>query len=152
MSLSSVVKDLRKFNAVRRMDEVIGEDRTRQLIISLNTWTQLYDEGIDSEGVRLSSIGGEYASSTMQRVDAIGNRKSSPSSVNLFDSGDFYKSFKAEPMGQGKVQLTADTRKPDNDLADRYGENLAGLTNENNKKVQEFVVGIVLDDLLRILL
>jgi hypothetical protein len=88
----------------------------------------------------------------MQRVDAIGNRKSSPSDVNLFDSGDFYKSFKAEPMGQGKVQLTADTRKPDNDLADRYGENLAGLTDENIEKVENYVAGIVLDDLLRILL
>ena len=128
---------------------VINEQDLEDLIIELNTQNQLFDQGQDSEGVRLEVIGGKYADSTIaqKQTDGLPFDK-----VTLFDTGAFYDSFEIVYKNESIV-IEADTIKKDDDLRDRWGDNIIGLNKENIEKVIFFIrplfVEFVLDYLLQ---
>ena len=110
---------------------VLGLTETRELVVSLNTgegtqFGQLWT-GIDSEGRDLASIGGGYSPIT----EFIKMRNGQPiDRVTLYDTGEFYQTFKARPV-DGGLLIEADTMKEGEDLQARWGDKLLGLTVEN---------------------
>lgn len=104
----------------------------QELVIELNTQNQLFEKGIDSEGVSLDSIGGGYAPATV----FIKTNERTPSQpvdrITLKDTGEFYESFRVLPQSDG-ILITAETLKDGKDLQIRWGADILGLTEESKK-------------------
>ena len=106
-------------------DEVLDE------VVRLNTDEQLF-QGIDSEGTPLQDIGGKYSDNTV----ALKQLKGQPTDrVTLFDEGDFYDSFFATAEADG-IEIMANYLKSGVDLRDRWGDELAGLTDESIEELK----------------
>lgn len=94
-------------------------------LIDINTDEQLYEKGIDSLGQSLQ----EYTAFTKQ----IKRQKGQPTDrTTLKDTGDFYDAFKLDsktfPFG-----VTSTDPKTE-ELEFKYGEEIFGLTEENEKE------------------
>ena len=128
-----------------RIVNIILSDRDVQdFIINLNTEGQLF-KGIDSLGVSLDSIGGDYAASTKARK----GRKGQPTDrVTLKDSGDFYKTFDIDVFAKG-FTIEADTIKSGQDLEGRWGDKLVGLTKENKILLVQKLKRLISNAILR---
>lgn len=101
-------------------------------IIRLNTEEQLFNKGIDSEGVSL----GTYSPFTVEQK----KKKGEPTDrITLKDTGDFYKSFRVS-VNRVSITIDADPIKDDNNLFDDFGEEILGLTDESKKKLEEMAV------------
>ena len=57
----------------------------------------------------------------------------------LFQEGDFYESFSVDVFAGG-FEIVADTVKESQDLRDRWGENLLGLTAESIEDLQVLTI------------
>lgn len=117
-------------------------------IIYLNTQKQLFEKGVNSEGVNLESIGGIYSFETVK----IKNEKGQPTDrVTLKDTGDFYESFRVFFNASGLV-ISADTLKDTDDLIKRWGQEILGLNNESlillREKAKEILIPYVKKKLL----
>ena len=114
------------------------------LIIELNTRKQLYDKGIDSLGDNI----GSYSAKTKQIKAEKGQITDH---VTLFDTGEFYKSFRIFFNGTDFV-ISADTIKDTDDLIYKYGEEILGLTKESlsllREKAKEIIIPYVRKKLL----
>ena len=98
----------------------VMDRETQWEIIRLNTHDQLFDEGIKSDGTSLP----EYSPTSV-------NVYGKPSGhIRLKDTGKFYQSFLVKVNATG-FDIVADTLKDDTDLAERYGIDILGLTEEN---------------------
>lgn len=109
------------------------------LIIELNTRKQLFDKGIDSLGDNI----GSYSAKTKQIKAAKGQITDH---VTLFDTGDFYESFRVFFNGSDFI-ISADTIKDTDDLIFKYGSEILGLTNESlsllREKAKEIIIPYV---------
>ena len=154
------------FNQIKRMvnranripDKFITEifkDKDLQDDIANLNREQMYEDGVDSKGSPL----GEYSPRTIQIKTEKGQRTDH---ITLKDTGEFYDSIKvkSEP---GQIVISADTIKEagqdslartaaggflgstgeDVDLANIYGIDILGLTDENLSKIQGFVIPIL---------
>lgn len=101
-------------------------------IIYLNTEEQLY-KGKDATNKDLEDIGGGYSAFTIAYKQAFGQPTDR---VTLKDTGAFYKSFEVE-VETDKLIIDAYYLKEGEDLRERWGENLAGLTSESKAKLIE---------------
>ena len=124
------------------MSEIWKDKVLQNTIIQLNTKAQLFGRGIDSLGETL----GDYSAAS---VEFFGKREGH---IQLFDEGDFYKSFKIIPLGED-ADIYADTIKiQDNgkriDLTDRFGIEIIGLTNES-KQILKDIMSSILQEKLR---
>lgn len=109
------------------MLELSKDKEFAQLIVDLNTQSQLYDEGINWKGQKLSDIGGEYAPYTIEQKE----KKGQPTDrITLNDTGDFYDSFRVTFIG-GDFLITANPYKGDTNLFKEWGLEIVGLTDEN---------------------
>lgn len=111
--------------------KAVEDSETEALIVDLNTRGQL-GRFINSEGVRLSDIGGEYALIT-QFEKGLG-----PTEVNLNDTGDYWNSYQVNAV-KGGYEITSDPIKDGDNLENRYGDNLEGLTTENKKNAEGII-------------
>lgn len=120
----------------------LSEDKSfTDLIIELNTRKQLFDKGIDSTGRQLSDIGGNYSPYTLQlHPEKIEDK------ITLFDTGDFYESFRVF-YSSGNFVISADTIKDTSNLIEDWGVNILGLTNESlsllREKAKEIIIPYV---------
>ena len=64
------------------INQILSNKSFQEFIIDLNTRDQLFDKGINSLGVKLSDIGGDYAGLTLELSAAKGRPKKSASSIN----------------------------------------------------------------------
>ena len=114
---------------------VFSEDYVKQYIILQNTRGQLF-KGVDAEDVLLESIGGDYTAYTIDLKD----RKNQPTDrVTLKDTGDFYKSFSVD-VDASSFTIEANYIKGGQDLRDRWGDSLAGLTDDSKTLLAKFVL------------
>ena len=105
----------------------------KRLIIEMNTQDQLYAKGIDSKGVSLKAIGGDYAYVTKD-IKSYFNQPIDR--ITLKDTGEFYESFNVK-VTSSEVIIEADTMK-DEDLRVRWGNDILGLTDENLQRLIDF--------------
>lgn len=123
----------------------VVDRETQWEIIRLNTIDQLFDEGIKSDGSYLP----DYSKTS---VEVYGKRGGH---IQLKESGTFYRSFVVKVDSNG-LAIIADTVKgagADNDLAQRYGIDILGLTEENQvlitKLLLEKYIKYIEDELLQ---
>jgi hypothetical protein len=113
----------------------LADDKSfTDLIIDLNTRKQLFDKGIDSTGRLLSDIGGDYSANTIEGTNQYEGKKQKGlpyDHITLYDTGDFYKSFKVFLDSNGMLTISADTIKDTTNLINDWGENILGLTEES---------------------
>jgi hypothetical protein len=108
------------------------------LIIHLNTEKQLF-EGVNSLNIELSTIGGGYSPTTIRIKESKGQPTDK---VTLKDTSDFYKSFEVS-ISQGDLIIEADTIKAGQDLQERWGDDLLGLTEASKDELIEFLIPIL---------
>ena len=121
---------LKKFISLekRAFRLVFNTSEVKKKIIYLNTIEQLFEKGIDSEGLTLEPF---YSQSTILYKKKKGQRFDH---VTLKDTGVFYKSF-AIFVSDDYFLIDADPDKGDNDLLDIYGEDVLGLTEESKTEI-----------------
>lgn len=118
----------------------------QRLIIELNTkgqpTSQLFELNVDSEGLLLSQIGGDYADFTLFEAERLGRPKKDKQSINLHDTGKYYDSFRISipSLSADYVDIIHDTSTDDGDLADDWGPDLAGLIQFNADIVADFAL------------
>ena len=114
----------------------IFSDNTLQVqILDLNTESQLYDQGINSEGDQI----GEYSMMTKaywKPLAASEGRDGRTDHITLKDTGEFYASFRFINDSDGFI-ISANTLKEDgNDLAVIYGSTILGLSSESMAEIR----------------
>ncbi|MGL5979410.1 MAG: hypothetical protein ACRCZY_00745 [Phocaeicola sp.] len=103
-------------------------------IVEMNIQDQLYDKGINKDGVKLSDAN-PYKPMTVR----IKIEKNQPvDRVTLRDEGDFHNSFYLEYTEEG-FEIKASDYKSD-DLANKYGKEIFGLTDESFKEFNEIYI------------
>lgn len=134
---------------------VFSQEHIQLFAIELNTgspnnneYGQLFLHGVDSKGVELSRIGGEYAPVTkdLKRFDGLPFDH-----VTLYQDGDFYRSWEFIQKNDSFV-LRANTIKEGEDLQERWGSDIIGLTNESIQELANEVLPEVIDYILSTLL
>lgn len=135
--IATFLKNAAKVNAQSLLIDVLKQEEVQALIVELNTFGQLFDEGVDGEGRKLSDIRQPYAFSTTQRK----RRQGLPTDrVTLFETGKFYESFFVNILENGDIEINATTEFAANyDIRDSYGEELLGLTEESLSKIVDFI-------------
>ena len=133
-----VARSLNQDTAVKAFDN----ESTTNMVVELNTEGQLFELGQDESGALLENIGGDYATKTKlykrqqgQPIDR----------VTLKDTGEFYRSFRAEVQYNGDIIITANTIKEGEDLQQRWGKGILGLNKQSKEKLQNEIR----DDIIR---
>ena len=101
-------------------------------IIKLNTIDQLFDKGIDS----LNKTLGKYSNVTIGIKKSKGQKTSN---ITLKDTGDFYKTFRVD-VTKTEIKIFANPLKDQDNLFDKYGANIVGLTEENRLLISEMIL------------
>jgi len=142
-ALDDLIENGRALTIDKALFFVFSDDQMQDLVLELNTGGgiflrgvdgQLFNDGIDSTGIKLSDLGdklsdlgGEYAESTKIEKRA----KGLPTDhITLFDEGDFYRTFNVK-VGKDNIVISANTIKEGQDLQNRWGDELVGLTDES---------------------
>lgn len=116
------------------------------LIVKLNTEKQLFDKGINSQGIRLEKIGAlkhdGYSPSTILGIYGLFDGKIAKGQpidrITLKDGGNFYASFRVILNSNHDLQITANPIKAGIDILERWGKEVIGLTDENLQIVIDF--------------
>lgn len=125
--LKAKLGKLLKVDENKILKKILSSKQLQNKIIYLNTVKQLYEQGEDSLGRSLESIGGGYSPYTIQ----IKNRKGQPTDhVTLKDTGDFYQSF--EVINESSyIEIIASYIKNGKDINKEWGGHVIGLKKEN---------------------
>lgn len=116
---------------------VFDVPNVKQMIIEMNTNDQLFKKGVDSNGVSLMDIGGDYSFVTKDMK----SRNNQPyDHITLKDTGDFYKSWNVKILAD-TIFIEADTIKDGDDLQQRWGNDILGLTDESKQKLINYAIG-----------
>lgn len=135
-----------KVNAFAQI--IFSDNEAKAEVIRLNTDEQLFNKGVDSTSTPLDQIGLPYAAKTV----LIKKDQGLPfDRVTLFDTGEFYESFRVEAEKDGIV-IFADTIKGGEDLRERWGNDIIGLTDESIAELVLFVRDYVKENFVNILL
>lgn len=127
--------------------DIISKNEVQTFIVKLNT-DQMRLEFVNSDGVLLSDIGGGYSDGTVIEGNKKGKFK-----VDLYDTGDFHKSFRVQNITGRGFEIDSDPLKDDGtDLFERWGEKVEGLTVESLDKLSLFLVKYYQDTILKKLL
>ena len=141
--IETFLNNAKKVNAQELLIDVLKLEEVQALIVELNTFGQLFEEGVDGEGKKLADIRQPYAFSTAQRK----RREGLPSDrVTLFDTGRFYESFFVNILENGDIEINATTEFAANyDIRDSYGKEILGLTEESLSKIVDFITPLFIE-------
>jgi hypothetical protein len=143
--LRNVLKHIISLDVDEIAFQIAQQQPLQDLVIELNTESQLFDKGEDSTGRTLESIGGSYSPFTVKVKQAKGQPTNR---VTLFDTGDFYASFVVKPY-RGGFEIDANPQKDDTNLFDEWGEEIVGLNEENLQIIINFFKDAVLEQVNR---
>lgn len=134
--MKEAANQIRRIDLLKIVEKKIVENQSQ--VLDLNT-SQLYS-GIDSKGQSL----GEYRPFTVRLKRAKGQPTDR---VTLKDEGDFYQGFRLEdnkfPFDIGSTDSKSDM------LADKYGDDIFGLTKDSNDEIIEQILPEVQDEFLK---
>jgi len=143
--LDNLKKSL-KFNIYSLLDEVFKTNQVQSTMIEFNQ-DQL-KAGYDSTGQFINTSGGSpYRLYTVK----IKQTKGQPvNKVTLYDTGEFYKTFKVKIVKDGYL-ITANFEKEDGSILDNFSNNFdfMGLDNEGIQELTEQFILPILTKLLR---
>lgn len=147
-ALRRLAKNAIKLDINKIIREILRDKKVQQQIISLNIFSQLHDQGIDSRGVSL----GEYSDFTKTVKESRGQLSDH---ITLQDTGEFYESFfidiftdffeiKANPIKEGRKSIT--------NLFVEWGKDIVGLTIESLQIVGQIFLPLIQNLTLKALL
>ena len=113
---------------------IFSNKKVQDYIIELNTIEQLYEKGINSEGISLSSID-EYNPFTIQ--DKL-NKGLPTNRVTLFNSGDLYNSIYVR-LSKDYIEIVS-VLIDEYQLEEKYGDNILGLSKDSLDKLVKFII------------
>lgn len=130
------------FDVHKILREVWRKPAVQKFIVELNTegqpTSQLFEKGEDAKGKSLPP----YKQTTIEGTSSFQGKKQKGQRfdhMTLKDTGAFYDSFFVRPFLKG-FRIEADGVKEDgSDLFSRYGEDIAGLNEENKVILCEFI-------------
>ena len=134
-----ILKKTADLNLDSILFKVFNKKSVQKFIESLNR--EQLAESVDARGIQLSYIdrnGNERTSYSPLTEKLSGGKKKVGQPFNLKDTGEFYKSIKAFPELKG-IEITADADKEDDNLFQKFGKDIVGLTYENLQKLIEFI-------------
>lgn len=136
------LKKLKEYDVNEILFDIWKTFAVQEFIIQLNTeglpTSQLYEDGIDSLGVGL----GNYTPFSIEIKLAGGESGLGDTRIDhitLKDRGVFYDSFKVIPKKNGFGIIANFIVEDGKDLRDRFGNNLKGLTKENERILIDFI-------------
>lgn len=132
------LKKLFEWDLYKMLDEVFKQSEVQDTMIDFNQ-DQLQD-GTDALGQTIVTIGG---SPYRQKTVIAKRKKGQPTNkVTLYDTGEFYKTFKVQFVNQG-YEITADFEKEDGSIYDNFTSqyDFMGLDTES---LTELVMEVVL--------
>ena len=133
--IGGLMRRIKSLNEGRIFVEVMSEGKVQAYVVKLNT-DQMKVDFMNSDGVLLSDIGGEYSDFTMQA-----GRKKSKTSVDLYDTGEFHESFRVERVRADSFEINSDPVKDDGtNLLVEWGKEIEGLTFESLEKTSTFII------------
>ena len=122
------LKVLFEWDLISLLDEVFTQSDVQDEMIEFNQ-DQLQD-GTDALGQKIKTIGGSpYRPFTV----IVKKAKGQPTNkVTLFDTGEFYQTFKVRLVKDG-YEIIADFQKPDGDIRDNFSNqyDFLGLDDES---------------------
>lgn len=121
---------LKRANAIKSpviWRRVFSDVRFQKWILDLIRKDQLFEAGVDENG----EIIGFYSPTT----EAINPTKKAGTHYTLFDTGDFYKSMVIY-LGTNFFDIEADPIKDNENLFEKYGEGIIGLTENSREKLR----------------
>jgi|SRR5690349_2650332 len=128
-ALLKLIDNVKTLDVGLEFEKFMSRTDARVFTLNLNRWEQLYEQGVDSNGVPL----GQYRPYTLKRkVDP------NLSHITLRETGAFYETFRLL-TGHGFVEIQANTRKGNEDLEDIHGPVL-GLTDDSKEALGEFML------------
>ncbi len=141
-------------NKIQALDQrviintILSRPEFKKLIIQLNTkgqpTSQLFELNVDSDGVQLSSIGGNYSPYTLENASP---PKKGASKINLFDTGDYYRTYRVEfpSLAADYFNILHNPQKDDDNLEDDWGDKIAGLTSGNLEIIAEKITPLMVE-------
>jgi hypothetical protein len=143
--MDKFISNVLAFDVNATLRKVWENPRVEAEIVRLNSIEQLYNKGERADGVSL----GEYSPVTIQlKLNGQGDRR--VDHVTLKDTGEFYGSMEVMPNEFG-FEITADTIKENDDLIDKYGAQILGLSPENLDKLAEFITPYFVEEAKKVL-
>ena len=139
--MSKVLKleqNLKRFNLQATLDSILREFES--VIIDLNTENQLFERGIDANGEALPM---PYAPFTVDYKQAVGQPTDR---ITLRDTGEFHSGFFVRYKNKEFSLWSSDGKTEE--LIDRWGEDIFGLTEES---LNELIWGYIYPELMRII-
>lgn len=142
--LIQILTNITKLNKDEILQSALSEKSVQEEIIKLNQ-RQLFDLGQDSEGRYL----GQYSYLTYQEKQA--KFGSFPKHITLYDTGDFYKSMKVDNR-QKEFEIKANGQKAEDNLFEKYGQNITGLDSENIENIQPILIPLMQKSIINAIL
>lgn len=129
-TLKQTVNRLKSFDFEKAILKVYKDNDN--IIIDLNTDSQLGEKGIDSTG---SLLPGPYAPFTIASKQGQSGFGGITSHITLFGEGAFHNKFFVEASKFPIIINSSDAKR--NELVDDWGEDLFGLTKESIQELKE---------------
>ncbi len=138
---NDVKKHFKEPDIFKMLDIIFRDNEVKDQAIAFNH--EQLQEGEDAEGKIIETIGGHpYSFTTIRIKQKEGKTKSPPDKVTLYDTGEFYDTFKVR-LVKGGYDITAGFAKDDGSILDNFtGEfDFTGLQDS-------FLIELVMEDIL----
>ena len=136
--LYEICDNVKALNYSKLVFFVFSDSKVQKIIIDLNRIDQLLYNGELPDGSLLPLYKNSYGLVSFEGK-SVTKEKGQP--YTLFDSGDYYRSFKVVPNPSGFI-ITANDEKENGTLEEMYTDNkkILGLTNENKSKLAKEIL------------
>jgi hypothetical protein len=151
--LHQLVQNVKNLETNKICFLVFRDKTVQKIVIDLNRIDQLFFEGVKSDGSSLPLYQGVY--NQVYTFEGNSRTKAQGEPYALYDTGDFYKSFRLLQDKKG-FKILANDEKEDGTLQDMYGNGvpILGLTEESISKlteeVQTYIIQAIREQILRI--
>lgn len=141
LAVQKIFANIKKLDQNKILVSVLNQKAVKDFIIFQNTENQLR-LGLDSKDDLFGLYSTFSYASFKQRNPG---RKAKFGTVDLHLTGQFYRSFMIDVLTDGGFIIDADTDKGDNDLAERYGQDIIGLTDRSFEEFIDFILPLFID-------
>jgi hypothetical protein len=152
--LDSLIKATSKLDIGESIFFIIKKNNdVKRYILSLNQFEQLYDEGIDADGQKLTTYKAFGRNAYSLRTIVLKRASSLPDDrVTLFQTGRFYRSWKVA-VERDSFEITAnfDVHGAGKIAENINIENILGLTDESHDKLIDKLRPIVVEYIREVL-
>lgn len=135
--IRNILQKVLDFNENQAFFLLFEQSIVMDYVLDLNTNEQLFKEGVDSTGQKIGIYSGVTFDSKIRKFGRF------PEHITLYDTGEFYESFKINNTKNGYIDIIANPNKNGENLFQKYGEEIVGLTDESKTKLQEFSIAIL---------